>query len=357
MQEVNFNRPAGADLPAILRLPGKLWRAAGRLHTGGSLGARCNRVKFLVRGLAFPAATAEWFRFLENPALAGVARQRPKLFQKLQRPYLARRLRTEQRRQVLEQHYRFVLEHLGPGFLRAVHARPGLRLACVAGPGREHYELWLNPSQMDKEGELSLLLVSPEGKNLFSLTFSLALGEPGQYELVIGGLQGAQQANDKESIITLTRHGHGLRPKALLIFTLQQLAAAWGVGRIRAVSDTTHIYQHWRQRKQLASSYDTWWREAGGQLTADGLFDLPARFEPREMATLKTNKRGMYRHRYGMREDLGRQIAASLGVPPPARLVTANSTGTDFGTLPWQTQHGGTPGKRNGPVNIPAAKG
>jgi uncharacterized protein VirK/YbjX len=87
---------------------------------------------------------------------------------------------------------------------------------------------------------------------------------------------------------------------------------------VRAVGDQTHIFRHWRKRKHIPSSYDAWWREAGGQLAADGLFDLPARFVPRDPASLKANKRPLYRHRYRMLADLAAQTAAHLGFPPPA---------------------------------------
>ena len=47
------------------RLLGKLWHMAQQLHTGGSLRATCNWVKFCARALAFPGVTAAWFEFLE----------------------------------------------------------------------------------------------------------------------------------------------------------------------------------------------------------------------------------------------------------------------------------------------------
>jgi len=239
-----------------------------------------------------------------------VAYRRPKLIQKLQRPYLTRMLRTAQRREMLEHHYLFVLGQVSPGLLREIYESAGKTQADLPAEGNDRYELRLKPSWMDKEGELALVLCHQEsGDILFSLTFSVIRGSAGRHEMVIGGLQGNKGMNDREHIVALTRHWHGLRPKALLLFALQQLAAGWGVGRIRAVSDATHIYRHWHRRLKVASSYDAWWQEAGGQL----LFDLPARFEPRPMATLKGTKRQMYRRRYVMLEDLGGQISASLG--------------------------------------------
>jgi hypothetical protein len=274
-----------------------------------------------VRGLAWPAATAEWFRLLEHPALAGVVRHSPRLYQKLQRPYLTCRLHTAQRLEYLRQHYQFILRHCSPALIREIHSPTGKHLARLPATDQGGYELRLMASGFDKEGELAVCLCGDRGVVLFTVTFSVARCAAGGREIIIGGLQGNSFANDKQQIIALTRHWHGLRPKALLLFALHQLAAGWEVRRVRAVADATHIFRHWRKRKHIASSYDAWWREAGGQLAEDGLFDLPTRFIPRDLATLKANKRPTYRHRYRMLADLAAQMAAHLKFPPPAQAL------------------------------------
>ena len=104
---------------------------------------------------------------------------------------------------------------------------------------------------------------------------------------------------------------YGLRPKALLLFALQQLAATWGVTRLRAAGDEMHIYRHWQKRKKLAAGYDEFWIESGGKLADDGMFNLPATFIPREISTLKVNKRQMYKRRYLMLAEIADQIRAS----------------------------------------------
>jgi uncharacterized protein len=81
------------------------------------------------------------------------------------------------------------------------------------------------------------------------------------------------------------------------------------------VSDSNHIYQHFQKRKALQTSYDEFWLECGGTLSADGMFDLPATFVSREIATLKVNKRQMYRRRYEMLADLAEKIRTGLQAP------------------------------------------
>ena len=314
-------------------LLGKLWRIARQLHKGGSVRAWCKRVKFCLRGLAFPSATTEWFNVLETPALTAVVRRRPELFQKPQRPFLASTFRTEQRLEALTQHYQFILSHFPPAWLREIHAYPGKCLGVLAGPDGGHYELRLLSSWTEREGELSLALRSREsGATLFSLTFAMVRWEAGQGDILIGGIQGNRKANDKDLIISLTRQWHGLRPRALLLFALHQLAAGWNATRVRAVSDATHVYRRWKKGKPLAFCHDDWWLEVGGHRAEDGLFDLPERFAPRDLATVKGNKRSMYRQRYEMLEDLGRQISASLGCPFEPWLATREAVARETTT-------------------------
>ena len=107
------------------------------------------------------------------------------------------------------------------------------------------------------------------GVNLFTLAFSVTQWEQEPREIFIGGLQGNKSANDKELIVAMTRGWHGLRPKALLLFALQSLVGLWGITRLRAVSDATHIYRHWRKLEtggvQLRHMVDGIRRPTGGR--------------------------------------------------------------------------------------------
>lgn len=297
------------------------------VHSGAGLGTGYKRFKYCIRGLATASATADWLRFLDQPALAPVRRHNPNLFHKLQRPYLVRSYHTRRRLETLRHHYEFELNHLPAGLIREIHSLPGRSLAVLPAAGTEDYELRLGFSRMDKEGELTVGLQHRDtGANFFVLTFSLARGAGGRSEIIIGGLQGNKRTNNRELVVSLTRAWHGLRPKALLLFTVQELAAVWGVDSVRAVGNEMHIYRHWRKQKHVESDYDEWWIEAGGRVAGDGLFDLPARFEPRDIASLKVNKRQMYRRRYQMLESLGEQIKASLGGAPAAQTAVCPVT-------------------------------
>lgn len=283
------------------------------IYPGHTVKSFCQQAKHCVRGLAFARHSEEWFKILQSPELAAVVRNRPRLFQKLQRPYFNRALNTCQSFQALQQHYQFVATHFSPALRREIYATPGKVLATLPLQKAGKFCLHLCCSRHEKEGDLEIGLVKQDtGATLFTLAFSITRWETEPREIFIGGLQGNKRTNDKDLIIAITRDLHGLRPKALLLFALQSLAVVWGVTRLRAASDATHIYRHWQKRRQVAASYDALWVESGGRLADDGIFDLPATFVPREISTLAVNKRQVYRRRYQMLAEIAGQIGHSF---------------------------------------------
>jgi uncharacterized protein VirK/YbjX len=290
-----------------------LVKTAPLIYPGHTVDSFCKQAKHCVRGLAFASYTREWFKILQSPELAAVIQNRHRLFQKLQRPYLNHSLNTRRKFQALQQHYKFVATHFSPALRREIYATPGKLLATLQLQKAGKFDLRLSCSRHEKEGDLEICMVSQDtGATLFTLAFSITRWETEPREIFIGGLQGNKRTNDKDLIVAITRDLHGLRPKALLLFALQSLAVVWGVTRLRAAGDATHIYRHWQKRRQLAANYDALWVESGGRLADDGMFDLPATFVPREISTLKVNKRQMYRRRYEMLTELAGQIRRSL---------------------------------------------
>ena len=129
--------------------------------------------------------------------------------------------------------------------------------------------------------------------------------------MFIGGLQGHKSVNRRQ-IVVLTRSLDGLRPKALLLFALQQLAALWGITRLRAVSDDKHTARHFLTQGVILASYDKFWIERGGIMAIDGIFDLPLDFVTRKTSAIKPSKRKMYQRRYDLLANVGSQLKSNV---------------------------------------------
>ena len=307
----------------------ELLRTAPLVHPQTGLRDQIWRVKYCLRGLVRMPLTREWFCLLQNPKLALVTQADPHILSKIQRAYLIRTLGPKERLQALKQHYGFVVQHFPEEMHRQVYSTSGFLLAPLPIEDIGQFSLRLAYCHsLGKEGDLTIKLNDERsGWPIYSLTFSVTANDAGRRECVIGGLQGYTQALGKERVISLTRRMHGLRPKALVLFAVQQLAGAWAFTSIRGVGDAMHIYRHYLRRKDLAASYDEFWAESGGRLAADNLFDLPLTPSVRSIATIKPGKRAMYKHRYAMLAEIAQQIKSripSLSPPHPSAVPWLN---------------------------------
>lgn len=295
-------------------LIGTLVRTAGQVYPFAGVRRLKDKSKYVARGLLTPRLTRAWFEILDQPELEPFRRWHPRLFSKLQRPYLHRQLKPAAALAALRAHYEFIVKTFSGAAIEQVCQREGVKLATLTVPEVGDFSVRLAyRSKFEKEGEFTLGLIDERSQQIwFTLSFTIWKESPPR-ELFIGGLQGVQQNNLREDVVAITRGMHGLRPKALLLFTAQQIAAAFDLAAIRATSDDLNVFRDLRLRhKKVVASYDEFWTDSDGKLAADGLFTLPARFEPRPVSELKPNKRSLYKKRYAMLEILGAQMQTSL---------------------------------------------
>ncbi len=296
------------DIRSMSSLINTLLETAPLIHRTPTPEGIIKRAKYCARGLVFARYTQEWFEFLNTRELALIVKNNPCLYHKLQRPYLNRTLNTGARLEALKQHYQFILTHFPAPLREEVYVAPGKLLVALPVKNVGTVEVRLACSGMQKEGDLMIVLRNRESKKpITTLSFSVWKCGPDGKEVFIGGLQG-DKATNEDVIVAVTRSLYGLRPKALLVFVLQQFAALWGITRLRAVSDSMHIYRHYQTRRDVAASYDPFWAECGGIQGPDEIFDLPVAFVPRDISTLRVNKRQMYRRRYAMLEQIAEEV-------------------------------------------------
>ena len=306
---------ASSDKISSVKMARTLFGSAAQLYPEPGLKRVKDKVKYWMRGLATPELTRQWFQILAQPELSDIVHVHPRLMSKLQRPYLHRNLKPRQRLEVLREHFTFVIAKLSPRDSEKIYSPDGLKLADISLEGVGDFSLQLfYRDRFEKEGELMVALCSAGGKRMiFTLSFTVTAFNQTESSLFIGGLQSFKIQDAREVVVSVTRGMHGLRPKGLLLFTVQQLAKIWGVKTIRAVSNDLNIFQDFRlKKKKVLADYNEFWLESDGNLDADGLFSLPLTFTPRPMTDIKPNKRSLYKQRYAMLEDLATKIAASL---------------------------------------------
>jgi uncharacterized protein VirK/YbjX len=143
---------------------------------------------------------------------------------------------------------------------------------------------------------------------------------------------------------------HGLRPKALALWCLQQLAACWQVGRIEAVGDAQHVYRHWSKRLEFAASYDEFWSESDGRRLPGGGWELPLQLKQRTRAELKPSRRKAHERRYAMLDALQPKLIMSVAALAARAVTPEEQVGfdysgreTDAGKTPAPSTHNPSP--------------
>lgn len=308
--------------------PLSLWSASARVHNPAKGGRLRQRAKFFLRSLAQPRLTQAWLARLTQPDLAPLWAAHPRLASKLQRPYVHCEWRPLERIAALLGHYDTLPRVFSPDALAAIYG-DGLRLMRLVHPGsgRQLDVQLAYRDQFEKEGELTLSLDDvATGLTLAGITFCLPRN--GDLRLaIVGGLQASPDPRTRGLIHDVAKEMHGFRPKALVLWLLQELGAVWGLTQIQAVGDAHHIYRHWRKRREFAASYDEFWTESDGHQLAGGGWELPLRLKQRTREELKPNRRKQHERRYAMLSALRPALHTALA-------ASARSAANDSAPVP-----------------------
>lgn len=293
---------------------GLLLRGAIVGHPPHQKGYVFKRTKFLLRAAAEPESTCIWLERLARPDTLPLWLKRPRLASKLQRPYLRHNWCNAQRLKALVAHYDRFGELFSARSSAAIYS-DGLTLLPVAGPVGALDLRLVYRDQYEKEGDLTLTVEDAATTLcLASLTFTFGV-EGGARVARIGGLQSGADSRVRELINAWTKQLHGLRPKALALWSLRELSASWQVERILAVSDAGHVGRDGRGRRSFTGHYDDFWGESEGVRRSEGEWELPLSVAPRPRAEIKPSRRKAHELRYAMLERLrGDLVAAQHGL-------------------------------------------
>lgn len=282
-------------------------------YPGKDFASRRKRWKFWLRALCDPQAHRQLFKTILDLQLMPVLQAHPRILQKLQRPYAVRGWNAEQTLAAIQHHYRF-MQSLPLRITDAYHA-PGILLGSCLGIDHQILEVRLAYlDNFEKEGELTLGLVTAAGRRLFTAGFVICAGDTGKSRLLLTSLQGPCGEDAHELTKQLTKIFHGLRPKMLLINLLQCLSRIWGIHQIDAVSDAHHVSHHRRYRFRAArvkARHDDLFTECGGIRNGE-TFVLPVHAESRPLTEIASHKRAQYRRRYQWLAQLQQQISHAL---------------------------------------------
>ena len=259
----------------------------------------------------------KWFSLIRSEEYKWVLSHRPRIYFKPFRVYMSTKWGKKERTKALLSCYAFIKQQ--PFLTRVIQEEKPIKLAeFTMKYNNEKGQIYLGYNErFRKEGELVVSLHCDSYQEAICEASFVIDKENEEWVCRIGCVQGNKSAETENAIKELQKQMYALRPKALMIFIIQELSrqlgcsALYGVGsKIQAHNKKHFIHIEWLHK--LSFSYDTLWKEADGTPDKDGWFKLPIEMHRKPMEEIKSSKRSLYRYRYEMLDKIATEIKETI---------------------------------------------
>ena len=259
----------------------------------------------------------KWFSLIQSEEYKWVLSHRPRIYFKPFRVYMSTKWGKKERTKALLSCYAFIKQQ--PFLTRVIQEEKPIKLAeFTMKYNSEKGQIYLGYNErFRKEGELVVSLHCDSYQEAICEASFVIDKENEGWVCRIGCVQGNKSAETENAIKELQKQMYALRPKALMIFIIQELSrqlgctALYGVGsKIQAHNKKHFIHIEWLHK--LSFSYDTLWKEADGTPDKDGWFKLPIEMHRKPMEEIKSSKRSLYRYRYEMLDNIATEIKETI---------------------------------------------
>ncbi len=257
-------------------------------------------VVFCTNGLRYRDKLEHLRRVFACKELSTVLQHFPSILEKSFHPYVCIHWPVDRRFQEVENHFINVKNTFAEK-ANEIYKSEGYCLFEFTASDKEKHTVELCPGYQC-EGSMGIRLRDSEKREVYALSFHLS--DQATNACYISGLQGPNDRipDRQKTIVTITRSLHGLRPKSLMVETVYMVAGAMGIQNIYGISNAGHIVQSDlysdKKRSQVEFDYDELWAEYQAKSEVDQFFNLPATPVRKDIQSLKSKKRSLYRKRY-----------------------------------------------------------
>lgn len=267
---------------------------------------RLKRLRFWLRSRLHQKHIKLFTQFVNrNPALIPLLNQRPNYSYPLVHRFLDKRFNATQRFQAVCENLTFI-----PQALAQYSLPPLWEKAISFGEITDDFELHLNINEhQPMEGFWALELYQKSSQQLvYLLTFGLV-----NNALLVGVIQGSNQANAKDLMKQLTKQCYGLRPAHLMVESMKLLASVLGYNQLLGIPHKYQNKSRFIQSKRYVVDYDTIFSESGGVLK--DYWQLPVVMD-KSLERIPSKKRSMYRKRFALLEQIETNIRTAFDINP-----------------------------------------
>ncbi len=269
-----------------------------------------------------------YLRPIDNPLLQREQREFPALREFILRPYVNRHWGLRRRLHEIANHYALVQSRV-PFF--DIHNGEWRDLTQYDIGGTPLRIVMDRPAWMRGEGQLAISLFYARDR-IYTAMLHLS-GSVENLQLIVGNLQG--DGRDRLALYkALTKALHGMRPRDFLIHIVRILAGELQCSLLLGITDAAHRSSHRLSRAEKLATYDEMWLEHGAvSRPGSAFFAMSPGLRKRPSDEIPANKRGLYRRRYQLLEELQLRLRERIGVPKgyrPGAAVGAE-VGAEFG--------------------------
>jgi uncharacterized protein len=251
----------------------------------------------------------KWYDSIGQQPLEMVTVYRPRLYIKPFRVYMSSKWTIQRRMKTIMDTYLFLHNNKLQRFYTNQY---NVLASFDLKDNTKGYVVVSYDEKFRKEGELVLefhhqLL----GRKITAASFSFEQLDS-NWVCRIGCVQGEKNIDDK-AIKNLQTGMHGLRPKVLVIFAIQQLCNAVNIAQIFGASNAIQAFNkqhaiHLPWLHKIGFNYNKFWEEEGGKLHQEGWYQLPIIPSRKPIEDVKSHKRAYYKRRYELEESIRQQI-------------------------------------------------
>jgi len=293
----------------------------------GQLNTWKKKMRFTLRTLLYYPWVNNLTDFiLKHDYLSSAVFTYPILVSKLHRPYMSSSTGLEEKLKTIKDSYNFIDTVFPKEIKEKLYTNGRYEIGSITGNNQDDFKivLALYP-RFDKEGEFNLFITDSEDLTLATLTFSIQrVGNT--FRTFIGGLQGAHRNTDHTLIKAATKNLYGIFPKKAVMESLYFLEEALNVSTEKiCVGNSQHVYtaERYRRKRSIHSSYDAFWESLNAWKLDSGLWKLPESLERKDILSVPSKKRGQYRKRYSLLNDLEDSILNTFGKNEKTREIPA----------------------------------
>ncbi len=270
------------------------------------------KLRSYMYGFLYAKRATFWFNLLKSAEMIEVFKYRPKLYFKPFRVYMSTKWNWNQKIKIILDTYRFI-NNKSDLLKQFITNEKGIDIAEMNLKNGFILSIkLLYNDKFRKEGEIVLEINCEQlGGTIAEAAFSIEEIN-GKNIIRIGCIQGCPSKLLNATNL-FQKKLFGIRPKALLLYTIQEISKGLCIEKLYGASDSIQAYNqkqfiHIHRIHGIRFDYDAFWLESGGLLDKYGWYDLPVKFTRKDISEYPTHKRAQHRHRYEFLDKYSEQI-------------------------------------------------